>query len=72
MYLLEISRAKKGNILIRNSSEFMSSLQHAGISTHKTPLTEVSSMHWQRYKSKIVGLCSFNNFDIETSRRHSN
>ena len=28
----------------------------------KTSLSKVCSMYWQKYKSQIVGLCSFNNF----------
>ena len=28
----------------------------------QTSLSKVCSMYWQKYKSQIVGLCSFNNF----------
>ena len=53
-------------IQIQSSSKFKSSLQHVGTlfnskkSLHAN-ITEYS-MYWQKYKSQIVGLCSFNNF----------
>ena len=62
--------AGQKTILVRSSSKFKS-LQHAGtlfnsifkeIASRRTSLSEVCSMYWQKYKSQIVGLCSFNNF----------
>ena len=50
-------RAKK-NILVRSSSDFKSSLQHADTSNSKRPFqgaanitSELCSMYWQRHKS---------------------
>ena len=60
--------ARQKNIQIRNSSKFKSPLQHAALgSTQRnrftqTSLSKVCSMYWQKYKSQIVGLCSFNSF----------
>ena len=60
--------ARQKTIQIRSSSKFKSSLQHKGtLITQKnrftqTSLSKVGSMYWQKYKSQIVGICSFNNF----------
>ena len=59
--------ARQKTLQIRSSSKFKSSLQHAGTRFNSKEslnanITEPSLFNdWQKYKSQIVGLCSFNN-----------
>ena len=57
---------KPYKFVVRVSSSRLCSMRELGSTQRnrftQTSLSKVCLMYWQKYKSQIVGLCSFNNF----------